>query len=395
MLNVPVMPQTTSPDGLTIDAGRGALKILFVVDELESMSAGGSERQVLQLVEILRSSGHNVSLAIFRKSDWLRYEGTPYPIHFCDVRSVLSPLGFFRLWEFVRWMRKEKFDVVQTMFREANLIGPPLARLAGIPVVLGSRRNLNHAMNRYFTVLQRFSNRFVSRLVANSEVVRDVVSKRERISPTKIDVLYNGVDTQYFGTKLTSTRIRFGISENATVVGVVSRFGWIKGLDIFVYAAKAVLTKHPETYFMMMGDGPTLPAVRALAVELKIAEKCFFVPAQRDIRPFLSTFDIAVLPSRSEGFSNALLEYMSAGLPIVSTNVGGNAEALGSAGVLVVPNAPDALAKGISILVEDPELRKKLGERAQTRAKELFDIKNAKIRLAEYFAKLAPKPLAR
>jgi len=367
------------------------LRILFLVDELESMSAGGSERQVLQLIDILRNAGHEVSFAVLRKSNWLREEGKDYAIRFCDVQSVLSPRGVVRLWKLVMWMREQRFDLVQTMFRESNLIGPPLARLAGVPVVLGSRRNLNHAMSRSFAFLQGFSNRCATRLVANSEAVKTVVNRREKTPLSRIDVLYNGIDTRYFALvaeRGEEVRLAFGIHQNALLVGVVSRFARIKGLDIFVRAAKRVLDNSPETRFMMVGGGPSLPETRDLAAQLGIENKCKFVPEQRDIRPFLSAFDIAVLPSRSEGFSNSLLEYMCGGVAIVATDVGGNREALGEAGMLVPAEDEHALANAILKLIESPEERRVLGQRARTRVQERFDIERARLKVSEYVAHL-------
>jgi len=368
------------------------VRVLFLVDELEGITAGGSERQVLQLIDIMRKAGHEVWLAVFRNSNWLQQASGGFPTYFCGVNSVLSLKGFSCLLQFVRWMRAQRFDVVQTMFREANLLGPPLAKLAGVPIVLGSRRNLNHWMSWPFSFLQSISNRFSTRLVANSEAVRRVVSQRERTPLTRIDVIYNGVDTQYFVPDRNlglSTRQRLGIPDDALLVGNVSRFGWIKGLDVFIRAAAIVLNKRPQTYFMVLGDGPLRAPIESLARKVNLQDKCIFLNAQRDIRPFLSASDIAVLTSRSEGFSNSLLEYMSAGLPIIATDVGGNPEALGDSGVLVPADKADALAVAILHLSEDAVRRQELGHRARCRAVELFDIAKAEIRIQEYVASLA------
>jgi glycosyltransferase involved in cell wall biosynthesis len=370
------------------------LRILFLVDELEGISAGGSERQVLQLIDLLRNAEHEVSLAVFRKSEWLKRENKAYSIHFCDLTSLISLKGILRMCQLVRWIRRERFDIVQTMFREANLIGPPLAKIAGVSVILGSRRNLNYSMTSTVALLQSISNRFATRLVANSEAVRQAVSRQERTSSAKIDVVYNGVDTRHFIRQLEArraTRFELQVPEDATLVGVISRFGRIKGQDIFVRAAAKVLGSHPDTYFVMVGDGPTREDIEKLVQQLDIRDRCLFVPAQRDIRRFLSSFDIAVLPSRSEGFSNSLLEYMSAGLPIVATDVGGNKESLRDYGILVPSEEPDALAGAINSLIESPEMRGYLGSGAQMRAQGLFDIDTAQARIAEYIDDLAKR----
>jgi glycosyltransferase involved in cell wall biosynthesis len=170
---------------------------------------------------------------------------------------------------------------------------------------------------------------------------------------------------------------------------MVSRFGWIKGPDIFAQTAAKVLSTRSGIYFVMVGGGPMLGEIQDLAAQLKLGDKCIFVPAQRDIRPLLSTFDIAVLSSRSEGFSNSLLEYMSSGRAIVATNVGGNSEALSDAGLLVPSEDPDALARAINTLIDNPEQRQALGKKARLRAQNLFDVQKAQVRVQEYVAALA------
>lgn len=382
----------TATNGIAIEQEKSALRILFLVDEMEAITAGGSERQVLQLVELLRCAGDSAELAVLRGTNWLNSEYAAFPVHLCKMNSLKSPAGIYGLWKLARWIRSKKFDIVQTMFWEANLVGPLLARFAGVPIILGSRRNLNYWMSRRIAWLQSLSNRLTTRLIANSEAVKRVVSQHERTPLTKIDILYNGIDIDRFIADREwgkAVRTRFGIPESAVLVGNVSTFRAVKGMDIFVRAAAEALKVYPGTYFMMVGDGPTLTEIRRLAEQLDIREHCIFTCAQEDVRPFLSAFDLAVLSSHSEGFSNSLLEYMSAGLPVIATDAGGNAETLGDAGLLVPVNDPFALAFSIASLIADPDLRERMGQSSRTRVGDLFNLRDTQRRVRGYMHGLA------
>ena len=364
-----------------------ALRILFVIDELEALH-GGSERQLIQLIQLLKNSGEQVELAILRRTEWLTEEETGCPIHFCRVGSLKSLSGIWALLKFAAWIRAGHFDAVQTMFVEANLVGPILAKFAGVPLVLGSRRNLNYWMSRQVAILQSFSNRFATRLVANSQAVRKAVSLAERTPESKIDVLYNGIECHRFVPSPEAreqTRKNFGVPAGAFLVGCISAIRPVKGVDVLVRSAAIVKQKTSSICFMLVGNGQALPEMQQLAAQLGVTESCIFTDARLDVLPFLSAFDAAVLPSRSEGFSNSLLEYMAAGLPIIATAVGGNPETLDNSGLLVPANDPELMADAILKLCRDRDLRKHLASSGLDRVRTHFNIDTTKGSLHQYF----------
>jgi glycosyltransferase involved in cell wall biosynthesis len=369
-----------------------SLRILFLIDELEAPH-GGSEQQVIQLIQLLSGAGEQVELAILRGTEWLTEKESGCPVHFCHVGSITSPSGMWALGKFARWMRHRKFDVLQTMFVEANLLGPLLAKIAGVPVVLGSRRNLNYWMSRRMALLQGISNRLATRLVANSQAVKRVVAAQENTSESKVDVLYNGIDCGRFAHSpelRVATRRRFGIPDGAFLIGCVSSFRPVKGMDILIRAAAIVNQNHDHSYFILVGNGPTLPEMRQLASYLNLGNRCVFVDAQRDVVPFLSAFDAGVLPSRSEGFSNSLLEYMAAGLPVVATDVGGNRETVEDTALLVTPD-PEAMANAISALITDRSLSERVASAALERVCRHFNLDYTRARIYQYFHDCATK----
>lgn len=368
-----------------------SLRILFLIDEMKALTDGGTERQVLQMVRLLRRQGSDVQLCLLRGTGWLTPELAGCPVHFANVRSLLHPLGLKSLWRLRSWLRAQQFDVVQSFFVDANIIGPILARLAGVPVILGSRRNLNYWMTARHRVLQRLSNAVVTRLVANCQAVRVVTAKTESISSEKIDVIYNGVDVQHFipnAELRLQARARLNCADDDVVVGMVAVLRPVKGCEAFVDAALRIVPAIPNARFVLAGDGPLRQALQDRG--RPVGERLTFTGSVEDVRSVLAAFDVAVLCSESEGFSNSILEYMAMGLPAVVTDVGGNAEAIADAGVVVPPGDREALAGAISELIRRPADRADLARRARQRALE-FSLDALAPRLQGYYLNLMPK----
>ena len=374
-------------------ADRGAElhpKILFLIDEMSSITAGGTERQLLQQVEIARKSGLSPTVCVLRGTEWLTGKIAGCHVKHFEIERICSLDGLVKLKELVRWMRGERFQILQTFFSESNLIGPWIGRLAAIPVVLGTRRNLNHAtndgMNSFGIRLQAVSNMLVDRIIANSEAVLERVAESELGSRRKLCVVYNGIDLSQMqlrageGAKL---RRQFGLQEHHVLVGNISGLRRIKGVDIFVKAAALASRKHPQLRFVLVGDGELREEIEQLVEENRLRDVFVMAGAADDVSPFLAAMDVAVLSSMAEGFSNSLLEYMAAELPIIATDVGGNREALGGSGILIEAGRPAALASAISSLV-DGSVRKACSAGAY-RAVQRFDVKVAEARMRELY----------
>jgi L-malate glycosyltransferase len=345
------------------------MRILYLIDEMQAVSAGGTERQVLQLARLLKEAGAEVNIGTFRGTHWLTSEIAGCHVEHFNFRSVWRFSSLMELHRVVTWMREHNIQVLQTFFVEANILGPLLGWWAGVPVILGSRRNLNYWMNPGTALLQRIANWFCTRLVANGKAVQEHVSRTEHVSLERIEVIHNGLDTDQFysdGKLRSLSRATFGYLESDIIIGAVSGLRPVKGCETFIDAAAEVLRHAPDVRFVLVGDGPLRSSLEAQAAPL--GDHFRFVGAQEDIRPFLSMFDIAVLASESEGFSNSILEYMAAGLPSVVTDVGGNPEAIENAGIIVKPKQPLDLANALLSLIKDPTRRKALAQQARARA---------------------------
>jgi glycosyltransferase involved in cell wall biosynthesis len=177
------------------------------------------------------------------------------------------------------------------------------------------------------------------------------------------------------------------------VVGCVANLRPVKNIDGFLRAAKLVADRFPHVRFEVAGDGPDRAELESHRAELGLVDRFTFRGSVSDVPGFLRELDIAVLPSHSEGMSNAVLEYMAAGKAIVATDVGANAKLLGDGqyGRLVPAGDTSALADSIGKLVADPDTVKSLGKSARARVEAEYSRAAMVRRFERFYAELARK----
>jgi glycosyltransferase involved in cell wall biosynthesis len=232
-----------------------------------------------------------------------------------------------------------------------------------VPRVLRTRNNLGYWMTPWHRRLGRLCDALSDGLVANCDACRDAVVTDEGLDPGRVVVLENGVDLSRFHDAPLPRGGRVGVTANLRPV---------KGLDVFVRAAAGVGAAHPGATFHVAGEGPLRPELERLARDLGLGGRLHLCGSVADVPGFLAGLDVAVLPSLTEGMSNALLEYMAAGRAVVATAVGANARLVedGVTGLLVPPGDAGRLAAAVGKLLSDPALAARLGAEARRRVAE-------------------------
>jgi glycosyltransferase involved in cell wall biosynthesis len=277
--------------------------------------------------------------------------------------------------------------VTSTMFGVLAAVGTDCS-------VVSSRLNTGYWYSPLYLKVFRLLNQLTDRVFANSEGAKRVAVAAERLSPAKVDVIYNGVDMRRYAADAGDLSVTgsLGIPPDALVVGIVANLRPVKDLQLFLRAAALVAAAVPNTAFVIVGQGPLRDELGRLATELEIAHQVFFSEGRGVVPDYLRRMSVACLTSLSEGFSNAILEYMAAGLPTVATDVGGNAEAIvdGDTGYLVRERTPEAMAAPVIRLLQSEDLRRTMGQRALARCRALFSIEAYATRMSEYYCSLAP-----
>jgi len=355
------------------------IKIAFVIDTITD-NFGGTERQLVILLERLNRSRFVPYLCCFKTSKWLQNHACKWNMHIFRFKSFFSPIDYLRLYKFSKFLKNENIDIVQTYFRDGNIIGIIAAKIAGINCIISTRRNMGYWHTKKELVLLKLINPMVSNFLANSFAIKDYLIYAEKISAHKIDVIYNGVELKKFSNKspesMLALRNKLGISRNNTVITSVANLRPVKGIDILLKSAKLVIEKVPDAIFLIVGDGSERLALTELAQKLSIDSHVKFLGSINNVHDVLSISDIGVLSSHSEGLSNSIIEYMAGGLPVVATDVGGNSELIGNmkTGYLVNPGDPAELYNALAKLLNDPERAKKFGRASRSKVVDMFQI---------------------
>jgi glycosyltransferase involved in cell wall biosynthesis len=359
---------------------------------IDELSVAGTETQLLALIRHLNRNAVLPFLCLLngKSASSRALEPRNCPVSRLGIRSLHHPSTFFKMLQLARFLRQQRIDVMQVYFPDSTYVGVAAARLAGVPHSVRVRNNLNHAISPAHRILNRFYNRLATRTAANCESCRTTVVTKEYVPPASVQVLENGVDLDRF---LDVPTYRGPNAGTARRIGVVANLRPVKGLEVFVRAAALIAARHANVHFEVAGEGDLQAALEEQAGVAGLAEQFHLHGSIRDIPAFLARLDMAVLSSLSEGMSNAVLEYMAAGRPIVATAVGATPRLLqdGVHGLVVPPNDPHALAAAMNRLLCDLPLASRLASAARRRAREEFSREAMVRRFEVFYQRLAGK----
>jgi glycosyltransferase involved in cell wall biosynthesis len=369
------------------------ISVLYIVDTVGEDA--GTERYVVNTLQRLNRDQFHLHLCCLADSERLRAFQPLASTAVFPVVSVWTRNGWRQIRALRRYINENNVDILHAFTPKATIVGVLAAKRSRAKVIIASRRNLGYWYTPFHLRLFRYLNRHTTRLLANSERVRQNLIQMEHARPEKIDVLYNGVDMERFAPKSRSSADveRLGIPPGAPLVGIVANYRPVKDLPLFLRAAAIVSEKVPEAAFLLAGQGPLREELTKLSQELGIAHKVFFTDGTGSVADYLARMRVACLSSSSEGFSNAILEYMAAGLPVVATDVGGNAEAVqdGVTGYIVRDREPASFATPIVNLLRSDETRSRMAAAALARCKEKFSMEKAIEELEAYYRNLVEK----
>lgn len=359
-----------------------------------SLRVGGAERQLLELIRRLPREQYSQSLVLMRADgamlDAVRAAG-------CEVVDLgyefnprkWHPLTYYiiarTLWRYVRHLLRRRPHILHARLYWANqlsVLAALQARFLGarVPVVITSRRQLSN-YKRGRPLMQRLedlANRATTAVVANSDAVRRDALAHERLDPMKIRVIYNGVVLEdYHAPDVALLRLEFGIREEEIVIVAVMNLHPYKGHEELIEATRRLVLRGMPLRLLLPGaDRGHGEKLAALIRQHGLTERIHLAGERHDIPAFHALADIVVHSSHEEGFSNAILEAMTAGKPVIATNVGGNPEAVrdGENGLLVPVRDVGSLETALARLATDPALRAQLGKASRRRIEAEFSI---------------------
>jgi L-malate glycosyltransferase len=369
------------------------IRIAYLIDTI-SCDTAGTQKQLLGIISHIDRNIFSPYLICLWKSQWMEHNNLP-----CDC-TILGYKGFLKLnffnviRRFLKLISEKKFHIVQTFFEDSIFIGF-LGGMLGNPrpILLSSRRDMGLDPDRqpwYHTLFKLalpFVNKYFSGIIANSEQVRNYVSKNERTGIEKIKVIFNGIS---FPDK--SSHIPHELLDNKYLwIGIVASLTPVKRHDLLVRAFSKILKQYPTIKLraLFLGDGEQRDSLERLAKELCVKDNIYFKGTVKDVAAYLYQIDIGVLCSDREGLSNAILEYMACSLPIVATAVGGNIELVDEKnGILIPPNDVDSLENALLELIMDAEKRKNMGTSSFIKVRQKYSWQKSMNELENYYRSL-------
>lgn len=360
------------------------VRVCFMIDRL---TRAGTESQLLALIRSLDRTEVQPSLVLLDGEDDISraLEPTDCPVIRLGLRKLLSLSAFRAAKQLRAFWREHRPDLLQAYFLDASYFGVPLARLAGIPKVVRVRNNLGYWVTRKHRVLGRLIRPMLDATLTNTKAGMESLVRGERLPADRVVVLENGVDTARFNRFMLPDT-----SKKRVRVGCVANLRPVKNIDGLMRAAKVALTRFPQLVFEVAGEGEQRAALERLHAELGLGSKFVLRGSVPDAAAFLRTVDIAVLPSHSEGMSNALLEYMSAGRAVIATDVGANAKLIrhGKHGLIVPAGDEAAMVDAIGQMLAHPVRAAGYGAAARVRVEAEYSRDAMRKRFEAYYRDL-------
>ena len=367
-------PSPTSPPAPPVRVG-------YLVS---TRSYGGPERQIVGVARALDRTRFSPIIITFvchpseERPLLTEARKAGIPTATVHMPTTFDPRGVQRL---MRVLRSNSVGLLCTRGYKADILGLMAGRLIAIPLVAVCGGWTAHTwLIRLYESADRTALRHMDHVVAVSEAMRRTLIGAG-IAPKRIAVAPNAVDATIFrpgdGTRL---RKELSIEKDTLVIAAAGRLSPEKGHRYLVEGFAHVRSRLP-CHLLLAGDGPERPVLESLVLSLGLRTVTTFVGWHSDVREVYWAADVVCLPSLREGMPNAVLEAMACGKPVVGSDVGGVRELLADneSGILVPPGDPQALARAVTRIVEDPELAERMGKCALDRAGEMTFWRTARL----------------
>jgi glycosyltransferase involved in cell wall biosynthesis len=362
------------------------VKVLYVIDCYRNPYAG-TEGQLLKLLSGLDPDRFIAELAVFRGSDYLDNHTFPVKVSVLRVTRLIFPLVWLRLFRFFLAKRRAGFRLVHIFFNDASIICPPILKLLGCRMIV-SRRDMGFWHNRLNLIALRLNARYVDKVIVNSKAVKEITITREGYPPDRVEVIYNGyAPVSSPPQEDAGTVVPRG--EMLKLV-LVANIRAVKRIQDAIHALAILRGSHPDTVLCIIGDGDQTE-LAGLCSRLGVQQNVQFLGPREDVHALLPAFDIGLLCSDSEGFSNTLIEYLLAGLAVTCSDVGGNPEIIeqGVTGLLYPAGDIKALAGNLMQLAQEPAMRAALGQAGRERVQKEYSLSRMTDRHQAVYATLA------
>ena len=337
----------------------------------QNSKIGGVQQQIFSLIKSYNKDLFNPIFCCLGNREKIAEKLEQHGIEVITLnRTNYNRLSFKIIKDLYKIIKEKNIHILRTHRYRSNLYGRIAGWLAGVPVIISSVHD-NYRSDK--KIERKLMNKILSiitdKIVAVSESIKNDIIRYDKINPSKIEVINNGVDTLIFRPQSKDYELlkSLGINNDDIVIGFVGRIVPAKGLEYLLEAFSYLKKEINNIKLLIVGDGAILKDLKNYSIELGISKYSIFTGERQDIQKILSCIDIFVMPSIAEGLPNALLEAMSSGKTVVTTKVGGIPEIIKDRfnGLIIPDKNSEMLAKAIKELITDKDLSEKLGENAR------------------------------
>lgn len=353
-----------------------SIPILYLITDLDT---GGAETALVRLITHLERERFVPSVAcLFGGNTPLANRLRMSQVPVVDL-GMAAKWRCDALWRLYRLLDAHKPVIIHTWMFHANAVGRIVGRIARVPIIISSRRNVNIGGKRR-EMVNRWTHALTDRVIAVSESAREAEIRRAHVDPQHVVTIPNGVAVDRFAAEPKGRdedlRRELGVPIRSPLIGWVGRFRKQKAVVDLLDAFLLVYEAHPAARLVLVGDGELRQVSESRAESLGIADIVSFTGMRNDVPRVLAALQVFALPSLWEGMPNAVLEAMAASLPVVATRVGGVPEVVvdGVTGLLIPPRDADALAAAVIRLLRDPALRQQMGKAGHERVRRHFSV---------------------
>jgi len=354
------------------------INILYVI---WSLGLGGAEQVVISLAKGLDKAKFNPVICCLNEKGKFADELEKTGIQVIALHKS-GPLDLSIIDKLVRVIKENNIDIVNTHLWGANLWGRIAAHKAKVKVI-ATEHNLDTWKNWLHIALDKWLSHWTDKIIAVSESVKYFYTHKVGIDPSKIVVIYNGIDSAKYNCAAADKQ-EFNIKEGEAVIGIVGRLVPQKGHRYFLLAMKEILKKYGDSpqrgqypiKGIIIGSGPMENELKRYSQELGLEKDVIFAGLRTDIPRLLKMLDLLVMPSTREGLPMIALEAMAAGVPVIASKVGGTPEVVidGETGILILPEDPDSLARAIVKCLASSAIRDKIVEGAKKIIEDKFQL---------------------
>jgi len=355
-----------------MDVWSPKIRVCFVFDFWRGRA--GAELQLALLLEHLDRERIEPFVLTLHGNDQSIPELPDCPVFCLNMGWLRSLSTLAKARELQRFFKQNRIDIVQALVIDnpSLVFVASVGKRSGVKKVFSFRVDIGFWMTPGQARAGQFAQRFlVDKVIANAEACKNSIIEQENARPENVVIIPNLMDTKRFADIPTWMAAK---ARSPRRIGIVGNLKPVKGTDVFIDAAKIVLETHPDIQCELAGTGGE-EQYQSQIERLGIAQNVRLLGSVSDVPAFLSSLDVAVLSSRSEGLPNAIMEYMAAGRPCVVTDVGGCGELIRHEqnGLLVPPEDPSALAKGMVELLDHPDRAEQFATAARKDVSEKYE----------------------